>query len=41
MKLFVPSLDRQRKRAIDKLFMDYKSEVDNKFRYVVKIATMI
>ena len=36
IKLFVPDVARDRKRSIDKLFMDYKSERDKNFRYLVK-----
>ena len=39
IKLYVPDVARERKRSIDKLFMDFKTKRDRNFRYIVKNLT--
>ena len=36
VKMFIPSIARDRKKYLDSLFMAYKKEKDAKFRYVIK-----
>ena len=36
MKEYIPVIARDRKRDVDRLFMAYKMEKDNSFRYIVK-----
>ena len=39
VKIFIPSIARDRKKYVDSLFMDFKKQKDPNFRYLVKNGT--